>query len=354
MLDRETASNTNRRHIQQPSICAAVVTYGDRRHLVRPVLIALLEEALIWKIVLVNNGARWDVKALADELGPDRIEIVALGSNRGSGPGFAVAVEKACEMGAEFIWLLDDDNRPEPGAVSELLAAYTSLSCEFPKDRLAVVGFRPLFDARLASGEPLGRIKARPSTFFGFHLLDVPYQLWRRRPWRRSHPPQALPNLVEVDSAPYGGLLFHRSVIEKHGLPRADFVNYGGDTEFTLRITRDGGAIRLVTSARLLDLERGWWARNGGPGNPFGVWLERGGDARIFYSARSTAYLYSHCWPRKASMLWINRQVFCLGLWLHALILRRWDRYSLIRRGIEDGLAGRLGEVSGLNGEEGQ
>jgi hypothetical protein len=74
----------------------------------------------------------------------------------------------------------------------------------------------------------------------------------------------------------------------------------------------------------------------------------------VFYSARSTAYLYGYCWPRNSSMLWVNRHLFCFGLWLHALISRRWGRYALIRRGIADGLAGQLGEVQGLSGDAGR
>lgn len=329
-----------------PDQCASVVfvvtvTYGKRAALLEPVLAALLQQDVA-KIVVVNNGAKWNVSALARQLTPDKIEIVEFQANQGSAIGFAAGIERARKLGAEFIWLLDDDNQPTDNALSTLLGAYSRLSAEFSEDKLAVVAFRPDHQADVAAGVPLLRISPRPSSFWGFHIFDVPYKLWRRTPWGRPQGRETLQPLVEMAIAPYSGLLFHRAVVETHGLPLADFVLYGDDTEFTYRITRDGGAIYLVTSARLTDLETSWNVKRRF-GNSFQGWLSGAGDMRAFYGARNGTYIDLHCRPHSRLMFAANRQVYCWALWLYAQALRRTGRYRLLRHAIRDGIAGHLG-----------
>lgn len=325
------------------SVCAVVVTYGEREHLVRSLVSSLLKQAAIRAIVLVNNAAAWDVKSLARGLTAARIEVVEFERNCGAAAGFAAGMKRACELGAEFIWLLDDDNQPEEEALSELLSAYGRLRADFPADCLAVSALRPDHQPDVAAGLPVTILDdRRNSSFWGFHMIEVPGRLWRRTPWGRTRVLGARPPLVEMAVAPYGGLLFQRALIERHGLPRADFVLYTDDTEFTYRITRSGGAIRLVTSARIADLESSWRTRR--PGRlPFRGWIEGENDLRAFYSARNQTYLDAHCRPHSPLAFYINRLIYCLGLWLYALLLRRRERYLLLREAIHNGLAGHLG-----------
>lgn len=322
------------------SVCAVTVTYGDRQRLVRQVVAALLGQDAIVKVVVVSNAACWSVKTLGEELGPERVEVVELKANRGAGAGFSAGIKRACELGAELVWLIDDDNQPQKDALPELLEAYSRLNHDFPKDKLAVLAFRPNHLEAAAAG---WRLKRRPSSFWGFHVVDIPCKLWRKTPWGRPGMPKKLPALVEMMDGPYGGLLFHRAVIEKHGLPREDFVLYADDTEFTYRITRDGGALRLVTSAALIDLESSFHHAERCFWGSLQYGLGRSSDLRTFYDARNRAYMDSHCLPHNRLMLWINRQVYCFTLRFLASAFHSTDRYRLLKRAIADGLEGRLG-----------
>lgn len=348
MLIDESVANT---YLQQQDscsssrksrVCAVTVTYGEYQHLVRPVLLALLEQTAIWKIILVTNGVRWDAQALVQELGSDRIEAVELDKNRGSAGGYAAGIKRAFDLGAEFIWLLDHDNVPQDRALSELLTAYDRLNERFSTDSIGVVAYRPLHNTDIARGVPARRVKWRPSSFWGFHILDVPYKVWRRTPWGKPRLRGGLPAEVEMSVAMFGGLLFHRAVVEKHGLPREDFVLYADDSEFTHRIVRGGGALRIITAAQVDDLDASWYVQDG-PSNTFARWLKGGSDTRIFYCARNHVYLDRHCLPNRRLMYWVNRQVYCLALWFLALIWRKQNRYQVLHQAIQDGLAGRLG-----------
>jgi GT2 family glycosyltransferase len=324
------------------SVCVVTVTYGDREHLLREVLMSLLEQTAIRRIIVVNNGALWNVPALAGELGPDRVDVVELPSNRGSGAGFTAGIKRACEFGADFIWLLDDDNKPEPGALSQLLAAHAHLRARYSEDDLAVVALRPVLEGRISSGLLPTRMSDRPSSFWSFHVFDLPHKIWCRMPGGRPQAVTELPPLIEAEVGPYGGLLFHRAVVEKYGFPRQDFVLYRDDLEFTYRITRGGGALRLVTSAIIIDLDQPWHAGHQFE-NSFQAWLDRGSsDMRVFYEARNRAYMDTHCFPHNRLMYWVNRRVYCFFLWIFALVFQRTDRYRLLRSAIADGIAERL------------
>lgn len=324
------------------SVCAVTVTYGKREHLLRKVLIAILKLPQIRSIIVVNNGAQWDVQALATELAPKRIEVMNIQCNRGSAMGFATGIRRACELGVDFIWLLDDDNEPQERTLAELLAAYASLRMSIAKENLMLLAYRPVHQRSVAYSAPPGHSEQRPSSFWHFHVFDVPQKLWRHTPWGRLRFRETLPPQVEMSNGPYGGLLFHPAVIETHGLPRADFALYDDDVEFTYRITNRGGTIRLITAARLVDLDESWhFTKN--YGNSFRLWLESNNDTRVFYGARNHTYLDTHCYPHNGLMYWINRKAYCLVMWVFAVFLRRIDRYRLLQSAIRDGLAGRLG-----------
>jgi len=325
-----------------PSICAVTVTYGEHQHLVRQVVLSLLKDADICKIVLVTNGVPWDVSSFVQDLGPDRIEAVELTENRGSAGGYAAGIQRAYELGAEFIWLLDHDNVPQDRARSELLSAHARLNKEFSGESLGVVAYRPLHHGDIAAGVSASRVKWRPSSFWGFHILDMPYKFWRRTPWGRPSLKGALPNEVDASVAMFGGLMFHRTVVEKHGLPREDFVLYADDSEFSHRMVRGAGALRIITSAQVDDVDASWYVQDG-YSNTFDRWLKGGSDLRIFYCARNHVYLDKYCLPNTGFMYWLNRRFYCFMLYVFARTGGQMARYRVLQKAIRDGLAGRLG-----------
>ena len=64
----------------------------------------------------------------------------------------------------------------------------------------------------------------------GFDSAITPYKLFSRLTETESNPEAAE---IEVDSCPYGGLLFKPGRIQTIGLPHADLVLCADDVEFT-------------------------------------------------------------------------------------------------------------------------
>lgn len=324
----------------QTTVVIVTVTYARRLHLLRQALESAFREGAASAVVVDNGSEDPIAQQVAIEFG-EKIKVVTLPTNSGSANGFKVGMETALADGAKYIWLLDDDNLPCTGALESLISAYQAQS-NISVDDFALLSFRPDHQADIASGVPFIRCYPRSGSFFGFHLFDIPYKLWRRTSWGRPDKQAILlPEFISVPHAPYSGFFCHRSVIERIGLPKADFVLYADDTEFTSRLTNKGGHIFLIPSSRIDDLETSWNVKSRFSSSFLG-WLCGCGDLRAFYGARNQAFLeINHAKSHMTRN--INRAVYISFLTILALIHKRKSRLLLLLDAINIGESGKLG-----------
>jgi GT2 family glycosyltransferase len=327
--------------INTQSVIAVTVTYGNRKKLLCEALKAL-QGLPLKRVVVVDNGATWPVKAEITEEYPDLVDVVELGKNTGSAGGFSTGIQRALDLETEFVWLLDDDNRPRKDTLKKLLKAWSYAALSTSHDHLAVVAFRPEHQADVAAGVPAHRINPRPNSFRGFHVLDIPYKIWRRTSCGRPRPCCTLPATVQMQQAPYSGLLFHHDVIHAIGLPNVDFVLYADDNDFTWRIHKLGGQIFLVTDALLDDLESSWNIKDRF-GNGFAGMLKGAGDFRAYYGMRNGTYFDIKNLKKNTFIFWINYSAYMGLLYFFSRIYKKNERYRLLREAAKDGLSGRLG-----------
>lgn len=324
-----------------PRVVAVLATYRDRSAMLEAVLERLREEGVA-QAVVIDNGATWPIaERLAATFG-DFVDVVAMGGNCGCALGYARGLERAIELGADLLWLLDDDNRPMPGSLAALLATWQGeleSAGSVGADRLVVTAVRDEHHADVLAGVPERHLKVRWDSFGGFHLRDLGYKFWRRTPWGRPSGKAAA--AVRVDVTPYGGSLFHRALVARFGLPLLDFYQYGDDTEFMWRVTRDGGRILVVTAARIEDLEVSW-----NPtvqlANRFSGLVAGSSAFRTYYSTRNAAYFEKRFRRRNRLMFALNRTVYLALVRFYAQRSGHPDRYRLIREAVADGEAGRL------------
>lgn len=321
-----------------PRIVAVLATYQDRSAMLEAVLERLHSEGVA-RAVVIDNGATWPLaERLATRFG-NFVDVVTMGGNCGCALGYARGLERALALDAGMIWLLDDDNRPTPGSLAALVAVWQKEQGPVGANRLVVTAVRDEHHADVLAGVPERHLKIRWNSFGGFHLRDLGYKLWRRTPFGR--PSGQAPAAARVDVTPYGGSLFHRSVVERFGLPLLEFYQYGDDTEYMWRITRAGGCILVVTAARIEDLEVSW-----NPtvqlANRFRGLVAGSSAFRTYYSARNAAYFESRFRRSNPIMFWLNRLVYLSLVAFYARREGHPERYALIREAIADGEAGRL------------
>ncbi|MEO6748399.1 MAG: glycosyl transferase family 2, partial [Casimicrobiaceae bacterium] len=142
-----------------------------------------------------------------------------------------------------------------------------------------------------------------------------------------------------LTSAPYGGLLLPARLLRETGLPDPQFVLYADDTEFTDRIVRRGGRIRLVAAAHVADISSSWQSG----GRLRDAWLDETSEARVFYGARNEAWFDFHRLMANRWLYRFHRGIVLAAWWCASRREPRRTRYTLLVEAIRAGEAGRLG-----------
>ncbi len=315
------------------------VTYGNRMVYLR----RLIEQAFcfeqITRVLVISNASSAPLEQLSSRW-PGQVRVIHLEHNTGSANGYAVGLDAAIDEGAQYIWMMDDDNAPTAAAVRLLHEELAQLGHEVGLDRAAVLGFRASQQEDIARGVP-SRFAIQPrSSYFGFHVAHLPYKVWRRLPWGR--PKGTPPRTLDLPFAPYGGMLAHRSLYQSIGVPLRELVLYADDTEYTRRITSNGGRLRLVTNALIDELELSWNIK-AHTRNIYETFLLGDSDFRAYYTARNQAWFDTYVWAATPWLYRLNRRIF-LGLLRH-IAKRRGapQRLQLIEQAIRDGESRTLG-----------
>lgn len=315
------------------------VTYGDRLCYLRQMIERALSFAEISDVVVVSNASLAPLHQLLERWS-GQVRLIELQQNTGSANGYGVAIEAALAGGADYIWMMDDDNAPTAAAVSILHRELARLTSLLGPDRAAVLGYRETQQADIAAGVPPRYIRQPRSSYFGFHIAHLPYKIWRRLPWAKR--PGKRPTSISLSFAPYGGMLAHRSLYQSIGLPLKDLVLYVDDTEYTRRITANGGRLFLFTDAVIDELEQSWNIK-ARTRNIYETFLLGESDFRAYYAARNQAWFDKNIWAASPRLLRLNRTIFLTLLRLVARRRNSRDRLALVEQAIRDGESGALG-----------
>ncbi|MFJ3487675.1 glycosyltransferase [Pseudomonas sp. NPDC090202] len=317
------------------------LTYGDRFNYLHTLVSRSLESPLIDRVIIVSNASTAPLETLR-RTWPDEVSVIYLHQNTGSARGYSVGIQAALDEGAEHIWLMDDDNAPTINAIETLHRELEERKHIDGEEKAAVLGFRPTHQADIAAGVPKRFAIQRRSSFFGFHIAQLPYKIWRRLPWGAPQGSQMPMPMVQLPFATYGGLLAHRNLYRKIGLPLDALMLYADDSEYTWRITAGGGRIFLVPEAVLDDLENSWNIK-ARTNNIYESFLLGGSDLRAYYGARNQAWFDKNVWANSSLLYSLNRWVFFRLLRLIARRRGAEERLSLIEKAIRDGESGVLG-----------
>ncbi len=329
-------------------VVVVTVTYGERRALLQRVLDSLRAQGVVCAVV-VNNGAWWPVGTTLKAAYGGFVDVVEMGRNTGSASGFAAGMRRAIDVGAQFIWLLDDDNLPNPHCLEMLIAAYRDLAMPEQTSPVAVCAFRSGIHSRLETGlENADRMETE-QCFLGFHILRTINKLLAKvkREYVTTEPNRSV-SRIRLKRAAYGGLLFNVELIHQIGWPRSDFVLYEDDTEWTSRIDRRKGRIVLTLDAVIEDLE-GSWVASKRRGSGFLAWVFDPNQSKVYYTIRNKIYLTMRNADVKLPMFTLNAAIYILMLNIFCLLLLKFGRLRLIMAAIFDGFSGRLGIKPNVN-----
>ncbi|MEN0133806.1 MAG: glycosyltransferase family 2 protein [Rhodococcus sp. (in: high G+C Gram-positive bacteria)] len=198
-------------------IVGVVVTHKRRELLAKSLEVLGSQTRPLDHLVVVDNAAEDDVRALVESCG---IPTSYLGSqhNLGGAGGFALGILYALSLGADWVWLADDDGRPEGPKVLETLldcaqrhglAEVSPVVCDIDDpDRLAFP---------LRRGVEWRRLRSELFTD-GDDSADL------------------LPGIASL----FNGALFRASAIDTVGVPDLRLFVRGDEVEVHRRLVRSG------------------------------------------------------------------------------------------------------------------
>jgi len=323
-------------------VCGVIVTYGDRFHLLSQVIDAFLKEG-IGKIVIIDNGSSANtqagIKKYSSELLIHRFE-----ENKGTAIAFKTGIIKALETGCEFIWLMDDDTVPETGSLNTLNIFWNDLSkiekekntalCSYRKDR-------PNFAKAIASNDP-DEILPPKNNFAGFHIKTLFAKIYERLNADKKWTSEPVNSSALISAASYGGLFFHKDLIEKVGLPDESYFLYVDDFDFTYAITKAGGEIWVVTNSRIHDLESSFYL----PEKKKILYhsaFDSPKDSSSYYALRNTIYFSKKYLCKTKTVYFVNKVLFLCFITIIGILRGKMHRLKIIMAAINDGEKGRLG-----------
>ena len=265
--------------LQTPERVVAVLVAYNRRDLLQDALDALADQDRpVDAICVVDNASTDDSSAVAraHRAAP---EVVRLERNTGGAGGFAAGMAHALEsMGADLVWLMDDDTIPTPSALRELLDA-----CERYPGTVEVAGSRVVWvDGR-----------------------DHPMNTPRRRPGASADAVQAAAAVgaVPVRSSSFVSMLVRADAVRVHGLPVADYFIWNDDFEYSCRLLKDGVGLHVPASV-VEHRTKVFGATDADPGD------------RFYFEVRNKIWMLT----RSGALTWLERVLYA------GASLRRWVR----------------------------
>ncbi|WHY66796.1 glycosyltransferase [Neobacillus sp. SuZ13] len=327
------------------SVCVVTVTYGDRWNILKEVMEVLIDNPVVKKIIVVDNDSKNDLTNAARQLS-DKIQVIKMNSNTGSAYGYKVGISRALEdKNSEYIWLLDDDNKPEKDALDELIVQYDHFQNNTSKNLLALLSLRDDRKEFILASKHQEAEKFFPmrNSCLGVHYKDLFKKVLNKIHKKSNNTSDGNQHIVKVPLAPYGGLFFHKSLINTIGLPNDQFYLYSDDYEFSNRIIKSSGKIILIPSSRISDIDKSWFIKEN---NGFFLSLFKSdSEVRIYYSIRNRIYFETKELVNNRFIYSINKTLFLTLIQLASIFYKKKDRKDLIKRAMSDGFNERLGKV---------
>jgi rhamnosyltransferase len=294
-------------------VACVVVTYEIGRT-VLPVLEAILPQ--VDRVFIVDNGSGGETQDALREIEsayPGRVEMILNGENLGIAAALNIGIRRAIAQGHDWVLTLDHDSIAAPDMVVNLFRTYAE-----------VAGANPGILSPTHIDGSTGR-KYRYPVFGKFFFRHV-------TPTDRP---------LSCSFCISSGCLIPKRLFETAGLFQEEYFVYAVDTEFCRRVLRHGFSIFVSEKADIVHRE------GDGRKTDLGTFQVRTPE----WSARSLYYIFRnvvHDLRNNPVFSWRVHQMLFLARSLLTLFLAnppdRKARWAAVRRGISDGIKGRLGK----------
>jgi len=213
---------------------AAVVVSFNRLEKVKRCVSSILSQSIAPSTVIVVDNASTDGTGdwLASAAqGDPRIRPLHLLENTGGAGGFHAGIKLAVQVGAEYVWVMDDDSYPRGNVLELLLRAYS-------EQRPGLFGFPAFACARVLCVDGVTPCEMNTPTLE--RRWDFPYS-------ERSR-------AVAAQSCSFVSCLFRAEDVRRVGLPLKEYFIWLDDIEFTRRLARGTYGLVVLDAVALHDV----------------------------------------------------------------------------------------------------
>jgi GT2 family glycosyltransferase len=204
---------------------AAIVVTHNRKDLLMECIRSLLNQTEPCRVIIVDNASDdgtldifRDMEIFGEKKG--NIIYLRLEENTGGAGGFSSGLKYGMSGDWDWFWLMDDDAKPEPDALENLL--------QHAEDRKTVYG------SIAVNHEKGGRRLSWPAETGTWNKNRFVYDY------------DSLSELNDVDSMPFLGFFINRVLVDGIGLPDPDYFIYCDDMDYCERAKKKGAHIVLV------------------------------------------------------------------------------------------------------------
>lgn len=244
--------------------------------------------------------------------------IVIHQENVGGSGGFYRGIQQAFQMGADWIWCMDDDVFPRPDCMEHLLQHADDPS-------VGILAPRRLMEGNIFTND------------FQQVNLTNPFASMYQKKLKK----QQVDAPVEICGTAFEGLCIRREAVGAIGLPNKDLFIFCDDTDYCLRAVLAGYKILYIPSA-LMDKQKFFSDDN---------WEERSKKKKWkrFYQVRNAAYL-NHRYGKNWAVRYLRSFHAVLGYMAIALATAPFkDVYTLrdvarFWKAYRDGVREKLGK----------
>ena len=308
-----------------PRLVAVVVTYNRLDQLKETLarLLAARAEGLDQILVVDNASTDGTADWLEEQNESPEIIVHRCAVNGGGAGGFETGMRLAvAQFDPDWILVMDDDARPDPGAVAAFLA--TDRTCAMawaaavyhPDGRICDMNrptMNPFWHKGMVIRTLTGMLRGRGRD--GFHLTAVDYKGSELR---------------SVDSGSFVGLFVSRKAIKTVGYPDGSLFIYGDDVLYSMRMRQAGGQILFDPAIRF---EHDFTTIAGADQRFRPLW-------KAYYHHRNLLIVY-----RQASGRWfwlvLPLMVLKWSIKVRFYSGARWRYIAIVGRAVRDGLAHR-------------
>ena len=291
------------------------MAYNAVEVLPRQIEALLRQTRPLQEIIVVDNASTDGTRDLLAERYP-QITVLRMPKNLGAAGAWAAGLSYAAEKQHDWIWTFDDDSVPDAGMLKSLLGGLETSGSEQPN--IGMLAPLPVHKETKTSYPPIcwnkGFVKA----------LE----------WQMKQP------VWFADMTIASGSMVRRDVVEKVGLPRADFFMDVFDFEYCLRIRGYGYKIAVVNEA-----EFGHEIGNGReidlPGYKR-LWSDQP-PWREYYISRNLTYMTWRLYPSSGAKRSVLRYLCVHAIGVLLFSSKKLASFRKMAQGTWDGLRGRLG-----------